>query len=169
MNAPEERRESELLGVGAVQQRLDEVARVLVENLALVVVLLDQVVELLVLIVEEHGVLVDVLQEVLVGGFPVLVELDLAVRVVQVQHRVQRVIVRFAGQRVRAGGYRLCSDGWWHVCSFQKFSEPRADGFHVVRGSHQFEAVKVGDAALAGDHVARVGEFGAEVVVAARR
>ena len=44
----EERREPELLGVGAVQQRLDEVARVLVEHLALVVVLLDQVVELLV-------------------------------------------------------------------------------------------------------------------------
>ena len=45
----EERREPELLGICAVQQRLDEVARVLVEHLALVVVLLDQVVELLVL------------------------------------------------------------------------------------------------------------------------
>src|SRR6202034_911955 len=37
---------------------------------------------------------------------------------------------------------------------------------HVVRGSHQFEAVEVGHATLAGHHVARVGEFGTEVVVA---
>lgn len=45
---------------------------------------------------EEDRVLIDMLQKVLVGCFPILVELDLAVRVVQVQHRVQRVIVRFA-------------------------------------------------------------------------
>ncbi len=120
----EEGREPELLGIGAVQQRLDEVAGVLVENLTLVVVLLDQVVELLVLIVEEHRVLVDVLQEVLMRGFAVLLELDLAVGVVQIQHRVQRVVVRLIGQRVRAGGYRLCSDGCWHVCSFQKSARP---------------------------------------------
>ncbi len=47
-----------------------------------------------------------------------------------------------------------------------EFSETLADGIHVVRGSHQFEAVEVGHAALAGHHVARVGEFGTEVVVA---
>src|ERR1700747_3155222 len=47
-----------------------------------------------------------------------------------------------------------------------EFSKTRADGFHVVRGSHQFEAVSVRNAALAGDDVARIGEFGAEVVVA---
>ena len=120
----QERREPELLGIRAIQQRLDEVARVLVENLTLVVVLLDQVVELLVLIVEEHRVLVDVLQEVLVGGLAVLVELDLAVRVVQIQHRVERVVVRLIGQPMHAGGYRLCSDGCWHVCSFQKSARP---------------------------------------------
>ena len=108
----EERREPELLGVGPVEQRLDEVARVLVEHLALVVVLLEQVVELLVLIVEEHRVLVDVLQKVLMRGFPVLVELDLAVFVVQIEHRIERVVVRLAREGVR-GGYRLCScDGW---------------------------------------------------------
>ena len=122
----EKGRKPELLGVRAIQQRLDEVAGVLVEHLALVVVLLDQVVELLVLIVEEHGVLVDVLQEELARGEDVLVELNPALGVVQVQHRVERVVIRFAGERVRAvGGYRLCScDGWWHVCSFQKSSSP---------------------------------------------
>ena len=45
---------------------------------------------------EEHRVLVDVLAEVLVRGFPVLVELNLAVGVVQIQHRVERVVVRLA-------------------------------------------------------------------------
>ncbi len=109
----QEGREPELLGVRAVDQRLDEVAGVLVEHLALVVLLLDQVIELLVLAVEEHRVLVDVLQEVLAGGQRILVELDLAVRVVQVEHRVERVVVRLPRERMNARGYRLCScDGW---------------------------------------------------------
>ena len=113
----QEGREPELLGERAVQQRLHEVAGVLVEHLALVVLLLDQVVELLVLRVEEHRVLVDVLQEVLIGSFPVLVELNLAVGVVQIQHRVQRVVIELVRpgkmRGVHAGGYRLCScDDW---------------------------------------------------------
>src|SRR6185312_14632569 len=126
----EERREAEFLGIGPVQQRLDEVARVLVEHLALVVVLLEQVVELLVDVVEEHSVLVDVLAEVLVRGFPVLVELNLAVGIVEVQHRVERVVVDLGDARTgrrarRGGGYRLCScDGWWHVWSFQNSASP---------------------------------------------
>ena len=98
----EERREPELLGVGPVEQGLDEVAGVLVENLTLVIVLADQVVELLVDVVEEHRVLVDVLAEVLVRGLHVLVELNLAVGVVQIQHRVQGVVIRLAGQTRRA-------------------------------------------------------------------
>ena len=64
---------------------------------------------------EEHRVLVDVLAEVLMRGLQVLVELNLAVGVVQIQHRVQRVVVDLAGEpgAVRGGGYRLCScDGW---------------------------------------------------------
>ena len=73
---------------------------------------------------EEHRVLVDVLEKVLARSENVLVELNLAVRVVQIQHRVQRVVVRLLSQPVRASGYRLCSDGWWHVCSFQKSVSP---------------------------------------------
>ena len=121
----QERREAELLGEGPVEQLLDEVAAVLVEHLALVVLLLDQVIELLVLRVEEHRVLVHVLQEVLPRREHILVELDLAVRVVQVEHRVESVVVALTGQRVRGGGYRFCScDGWWHESSFQKSSRP---------------------------------------------
>jgi hypothetical protein len=58
--------------------------------------------------VEEHRVLVDMLTEVLVRRLAVLVELNLAVGVVQIQHRVERVVVRLPRQRVGAGGgYRL--------------------------------------------------------------
>ncbi len=63
---------------------------------------------------EEHRVLVDVLAEVLMRGLQVLVELNLAVGVVQIQHRVQGVVIHLVRHgAVRGGGYRLCScDGW---------------------------------------------------------
>ena len=124
----QERREPELLGIRAIQQRLDEVAWVLVKNLTLVIVLADQIVELFVLVVEEDSVLINVLQKVLVCSLAVLIELNLAVCVVQIQHRIERVVIRLGGAPgkvgMRAGGYRLCSDGCWHVCSFQKSARP---------------------------------------------
>src|SRR5690606_35942365 len=61
----EERLEAELLRVREVVEPLDEVERVLLDDSALVVLLLDEVVESLLERMEEHGVLVDVLQEVL--------------------------------------------------------------------------------------------------------
>ena len=76
----EERLEAELLRVGEVVELLDEGEVVLREHLGLVVLLLDEVVEPLLQRVEEDGVLVDVLQEVLARRLAVLVELDLAVR-----------------------------------------------------------------------------------------
>jgi hypothetical protein len=54
-----------------------------------VVLVLDEVVDLLFEVVEVDGVLVDVLQKVLVGSFAVLVELYVAVVVVQVQQCVE--------------------------------------------------------------------------------
>ena len=42
---------------------------------------------------KEHGVLVDVLDEVLVRRFAVLIELDLSVFVIKVQQSVQRMVV----------------------------------------------------------------------------
>ena len=89
----EEGGEAELLREGLLGERLDEGELVLLEHLRLVVVVLDQVVHLLAQRVEEHRVGVHVLQEVLPRGLAVLVELDPAVRTVQVQHRVQRVVV----------------------------------------------------------------------------
>ena len=52
-------------------------------------------------VVKEHGVAVDVLEEELVGGLPVLAELDLPIGVIQVEQGVQRVVVElffFAGR-----------------------------------------------------------------------
>ena len=89
----EEGLEPELLRVGEVVELLDELERVLREHRRLVVLLLDEVVEALLERVEEHRVLVHVLQEVLPRSALVGVELDLAVRVVQVQHRVEGVVV----------------------------------------------------------------------------
>ena len=86
--------EAELLLVRAVVELADEVHRVLVEGFALVVLVLHQVVELLFQVMEEHGVVVHVLQEVLVRGLAVSLELDLAVGAVQVQHGVQLVIAQ---------------------------------------------------------------------------
>jgi hypothetical protein len=57
--------------------------------------------------VKENRVLVDVLTEVLMRGSHVLVELNLAVGVVQIQHRVQGVVIRLAGQCAGRGSYRL--------------------------------------------------------------
>jgi hypothetical protein len=94
--------EAELLLVGAVEQVTDEVHRVLVEGFALVVLVLHQVVELLLEVMEEDRVVVHVLQEVLVGSLAVSLELDLAVRTVQVQHRVQLVVAQaFVGSGER--------------------------------------------------------------------
>ena len=51
---------------------------------------------------EEHGVLIDVLQEVLARRFAVFIQLQFAVGTVQVQHRIQRMVI----QRARLGGSR---------------------------------------------------------------
>ena len=88
----EEGREAELRLVGAAEEVLDELERVLLEGLGLVVVVLLQVLELLLEVVEEHRVGVHVLQEVLARGGVVGLELDAPVRPVQVQHGVQLVI-----------------------------------------------------------------------------
>ena len=81
---PKEGGEPEFLGVGALEQRFDEVEGVLVNNLLFVVVVAQQVVEFFLQVVEEHGVLVDVLEEELVGRLTILIKLDVAVVIPQV-------------------------------------------------------------------------------------
>ena len=108
--------EAELVGVGGLEGGLDELRGVLVQDVALVVALLDQVLELLLQVVEEDRVLVDVLEEVLPGRLVVGVELDPAVRVIEVQLRVERVVVQLRGGHGLRAGVRQ------RVC--QKFSNP---------------------------------------------
>ena len=71
-----------------------EIARVLVKHFGIVIAFVHQIAQLLIQVVEEHRVLVDVLQEVLARRTTIGLELDVPVRVVQVQHRVQRVVVQ---------------------------------------------------------------------------
>src|SRR5699024_8234484 len=94
LEGTEEGLEAELLIVGPLRQSLDEFERVLFEDLGLVVILLDEVVELLLEVVEEDGVVVHVLQEVLPSSLLVTFELDPSALVIQVQHGVERVVVQ---------------------------------------------------------------------------
>ena len=126
----EEGLEAELLLVRAVVELADEVHRVLVEGFALVVLVLDEVVELFLEVVEEHGVVVHVLQEVLVRGLAVGLELDLAVRAVEVQHGVELVVAQALvggrhGRLLTGDGVLLdggvagaggCAPGYFCVC-----------------------------------------------------
>src|SRR5699024_10875044 len=93
LEGAQEGREAELLGVGLLRQGLDEGEVVLLEDVGLVVLVLDQVVHLLAQRVEEDGVGVHVLQEVLPRRLAVLLELDVPIGTVEVQHRVERVVV----------------------------------------------------------------------------
>ena len=92
MKAPRKVGEAELHGVGALEQVLDELEVVLVEEFRLVVLVLNQVLNLLFQVVEEDGVVVDVLQEVLSCRLAVCIELNLAVLIVEVQQCVQLVV-----------------------------------------------------------------------------
>ena len=79
--------------VGALEQVLDVLELVLVQNSLLVVALFNQVFHLFFQVVEEDGVLVDVLQEVLASCLTIRVELDLAIGIVEVQLGVQSVVI----------------------------------------------------------------------------
>ena len=83
----------------------------MVQDVLLVVALLDQVFHLLFQVVEEHGVLVDVLEEVLTCCLSIGFELDLAVGVVEVQLRVERVVIQLGG------------GGWFYSCVSEVFCQ----------------------------------------------
>ena len=90
-----------------------EIARILVKNFGIVIAFVHQVAQLLIQVVEEHRVLVDVLQEVLTCRTTIGLELDVPVRVVQVQHRVQRVVVQPRFVVIR----HACIGGFVAACS----------------------------------------------------
>lgn len=94
LEGTQERGEAELVGVGLLVESLDVGEVVLIQHVAFVVALVDQVLQLLLQVVEEHRILVDVLEEVLACSRTIGVELDAPVRVVQVKLRVQRVVVQ---------------------------------------------------------------------------
>src|SRR5699024_6316135 len=101
----------------------------LLEHAGLIVVVLDQVIHLLAQRMEEDGVGVHVLQEVLPRRLPVLLELDVPVRDVEVQHRVQRMAVspgalQDISIRLCHSAASSCSSGAGSVCSARNRSRP---------------------------------------------
>ena len=94
--------EAEAVCVGLLEEAFDELEGVLIDDVFFVVIIFQEEFELLSEGVEEDGVLVDVLEEELAGCFPVGLETDLSVVVVDIQHRIQRVVVKglsmFIGQ-----------------------------------------------------------------------
>ena len=100
----EEGVEAEVRRVRGLEELLDEGARVLGQHGRVVVLVLDQVVQLLVERGEVDRVRLDVLPEVLARRLAVLLELDLAVRSVEVEHRVERVVVELHGLQRHLGG-----------------------------------------------------------------
>ncbi len=90
------------MGVGLLEKALDEVEGVSIDHVFFVVVVFQEEFELLLESVEEDSVLVDVLEEELAGCFLVGLEANLSVLVIDIQHRVQRVVIKglsmFIGQ-----------------------------------------------------------------------
>ena len=113
LEGPQEGGEAELAAVGLVPDVALEIARILVQHVGVVIAFVHQVAQLLIQVVEEHRVLVDVLQEVLTCRTTIGLELDVPVRVVQVQHRVQRVIVQPRFVVIR----HACIGGFVAACS----------------------------------------------------
>ena len=127
----EEGLEAELVGVRALERVLNEGPVVLLNGVRLVVLVGDQIVDLFFQVVEVDGVLVDVLEEELVGGLAVLVKLDLAVFVVEVQKRVERVVIQLVACIDRLRDILTDSLGS-HIASFIVFLSIYRRIFHAV-------------------------------------
>src|SRR5699024_59026 len=88
-----ERLKAELKAICPLEQGLNKFPVIRFNNSGLVLLVFDQVLNFFFQVVEVHGVLVNVLQEVLVRGLAVHVELNLAVFVVEVQQCIESVEV----------------------------------------------------------------------------
>ena len=145
--------------VGPFRQVLDELERVLFEDFGLVVVLLDEVVELLLEVMEEDGVVVHVLQEVLPSSLLVTFELDPSALVIQVQHGVERVVVQI----------RLFADDVLYIAVFSELahslSNPEASQRRRPPSAQEFDSIHEGYLTLCCDLVGRAAIVLAEVRV----
>ncbi len=114
LERPKEGCEAVLPGVGLLEQILDVLKGVLAQHLLLVIPLLHQVTQLLFQVMEVNRVLVYVAKEILARRQAVRVKLDLPVLVVQVQLRVQRVIVAFGGKgRLQTGVRQMLNQNFF--------------------------------------------------------
>ncbi len=101
--SPEECREAEFLRIGMVEEIADEVEGILVQHCLLVIAFTQKVIELFAQIVKEHRVLVHVLKKVLARSQPIPVQLNPAILIVKVQHRIQRMVIQHCCVRLLQG------------------------------------------------------------------
>src|SRR5699024_323958 len=94
LESTQKRGETEFVCVGLIVEIENELLWVLRKGGRLVVIVFDKVVNLLFLAMEKHGVFVNVLQEVLKCSCVVSFELDLAIRTVEIQNRIQSVVAQ---------------------------------------------------------------------------
>ncbi|VTR60987.1 Uncharacterised protein [Serratia fonticola] len=104
LEGAEEGLEAEFLGISLLEQLLDKGELILLQHRRFVISLIHQIAQFFRQVVEEHGVLVHVLQKVLPGGQPILIELDAPFGVVKVEHRVERMVI----QRGAGGPGQFC-------------------------------------------------------------
>ena len=90
----EEGRETELLGIGLVPDTVQELLVIETKNRSVVIILIDEIAQLLVQAVKEHGVLVHMLEKILSGGFTVRIEADFAVLIIEIQHGIQAMVIQ---------------------------------------------------------------------------
>ena len=93
LEGPHERGETELMRVGLLVELLNKGHIVSLDHALFVVAFAYEVLQFFFQVVEKHGVLIDVLEEVLPHGFVILLELDLALGVVQIELGIERVVI----------------------------------------------------------------------------
>lgn len=132
----EERIEFKAAVVHVVVEIIEEVVVVAVEHGLVVVAVRDEVIESVVGGFEADGVRPYVLFDVFAFGLAVLVELDSALVVVEVQHRVERVPVVGAvvGRAVGGRGVRR-----WIICHGYRCSRCECSSKNVRRPSRTVE------------------------------
>lgn len=91
--------ETKTAGVCVGKQRNDKVARVAIKNAFIIVTFVDQLVQALLLATEGHTVRTHMRRHKGVNGLAVFIELNATCAIVEVKHRIQRVVIhRFLRQ-----------------------------------------------------------------------
>ena len=97
----EESRKAEFFTVRLPEQIFNKFKIILSDNISFVIVFINQKIEFFPQIMEKHGVLINMLAEVVVCGRHIFIKLDFSLCIIQIEHGIQGVVIRvFSGHRV---------------------------------------------------------------------